>query len=262
MKQTAWKGLAWVLAPALIALTLGGTAFAQTDALPSGEKLLDEMAKAMGGKDAFAKLKNRVIEGSIEMPAMGLKGTLSVYQAAPDSHRMKLEFAGMGSQEIGYTKGVSWETSTMMGARVKEGEEKVAAQREADFDAVINWRDHYKTVKTIGSEKIGEKDTWKLEVTTKGGKTETQWIDKATKLPAKSKQQSESPMGTIEIEIFNDEFQTVDGVTLPKTIRQVMMGGMQEMTIRFTSVKHNQELPTDIFDIPAEIQAIAAPAGN
>ena len=57
-----------------------------------------------------------------------------------------------------------------------------------------------------------------------------------------------SPMGAIAVEMAFDEFREVDGVRMPFTTTQKVLGQTQVM--KLTKVSHNEELPAGTFDRP------------
>ena len=53
------------------------------------------MIEAQGGRKALAAIKDTTISGTIEMPQMGISGSITIYQKEPDKMRMDMEFMGM-----------------------------------------------------------------------------------------------------------------------------------------------------------------------
>ncbi len=118
---------------AVVVLAAAGARLRAADELPKAETILDKSIEATGGKAAFEKLHNTVIAGSMELAAMGIKGTMSITKAEPDKILTEIEIAGIGSIKEGYDGKVAWEINPMQGARIKDGDEKAAAKREAHF---------------------------------------------------------------------------------------------------------------------------------
>jgi len=93
------------------------------DALPSAETVLNHFLEATGGRAAYEKLHNQVQHGTVEFSAQGIKGSMTIYEAAPDQNRIVIELAGIGKIEQGSSNGVAWENSVLQGPRIKDGQE-------------------------------------------------------------------------------------------------------------------------------------------
>src|ERR1700723_86983 len=91
----------------LIAALLGLApyTFAQTEALPKAETILDRYVEVTGGKGAHEKRKNQSERGTIEIKAQGLKGSYTPYQAEPAEGYSIVEIEGVGKIEDGIDKG-------------------------------------------------------------------------------------------------------------------------------------------------------------
>jgi len=91
-------------------------------------------------------------------------------------------------------------------------------------------------------------------MTPKEGKPEEQYYDKATGLLARTKMIIPSPMGEVPIVAVVEEYKTVDGITTPSKLTNEM--GAVAMTMTFTSIRFNENVPAAMFALPPEIQAL------
>jgi hypothetical protein len=53
-------------------------------AMPTVREVIERFIKAVGGKAAWLKVKSQYAAGTIEVPALGNKGTYEVHTKAPD----------------------------------------------------------------------------------------------------------------------------------------------------------------------------------
>ena len=244
--------IGWVIAACLAAASpIPGTA---AD-LPAADGIIDAYIEATGGADAYAGHRNWVGKGVFEMAAMGLKASVTTYFASPDLSYTLIESDMIGRMESGSVDGVYWEKSLMGGARIKTGEEKAAAQREATFDKWTKWRDLYETARTVGTEEIDGAVCHLVEMTPKEGRPETFYFDAETHLLVKHAFSVETEMGVVSMEAYMTDYRETGGILVPFTSRQVLMG-MQEIVFSFDSIEYDTELPDGIFDLPADIQAL------
>lgn len=221
----------------------------ETAEMPSGESLMDAYADAIGVNANLKKFRTRRSEGTIDMKEAGITGKLTTVQQAPNKLMVRMEIPGIGEIMQGTDGETAWESSVISGNRILAGEEKKETMRRALFESDAQWKDLYDSVKTVGTEKVGEKETWVVELKPKDStQVQTNYFDKKSKLLVQSKMQINSPMGAIAIEMAFDEFREVDGVKMPFTTTQKVLGQTQVM--KLTKVTHNEEVPAGTFDKP------------
>ncbi len=222
--------------------------------LPKAETILDRYVDVTGGKAAYEKCKNRVSRGTLEVPAANLKGTVTIYHAAPDKMYSVTEIPGIGPVLEGCNGEVAWEHNPMMGPRLKEGSEKATALREAVFNAELNWRKIFKKAETVALEDVNGKPAYKVELTPAEGNAEIRHYDKESGLLVKSTFALSTKMGDIPVEIVLSDYKETGGIKVPQKATQTVAG--QTVVLTFESVEHNAELPADRFDLPPEVKAL------
>ena len=84
---------------------------------------------------------------------------------------------------------------------MKNGDEKDQAQREALFNAQVDWRKIFPKVETTGSESVNGEDCYKVLLTPPTGKPETQYYSKKSGLLLKTTTTAVSPMGEVAVEV-------------------------------------------------------------
>ena len=237
---------------ALVCLSAPKVLYAQDAKLPDAEKILDKYVEVTGGKDAYAKLNNRVTKATLDFTAQGFKAKVTIYAARPNKLYSVAEAEAFGKIEKGTNGEVVWEKSMMTGAQIKEGDEKASILRSAEFDAVTNWRKLHKKVECVGVEEVDGKPCYKIVMTPNDGEPETRYYDQKSGLLVKTEMKLKMPMGLIPMEIFASDYKKVDGVLVPHKARVSVMG--QERIMTTDSIEHNVELPADCFAVPEEIK--------
>jgi hypothetical protein len=238
--RRGWGRLGALTGLALLALAGAvGTGAASTEiALPAADVVLDGYIEATGGKAAYGKVTNRVTKATLDLAAQGIKLDLTIYSARPNKNYTLIESDATGKMEKGTDGTTVWETSAMMGAQIKEGQEKTDFLREAMFDRMIMWRDVYKEAECVGVETVSDKPTYKVVLTPEDGNPQTCYFDQASKLLVKVDVTVETPMGAIPLETFLEDYREVGGVLLahrtkivtdlPEEIRALMEGKKEE----------------------------------
>ncbi len=222
--------------------------------LPDGELILDKYVEVTGGIEAYEKIHNRVTKVTIEIVQAGIKATITIYHAKPNKVYTQAEMDALGKMEGGTNGDVAWELSTMTGPKIKEGQERADALREAFFDKLAYWRKVYQKAECIGVEPIEGRACYKVVMTPKTGKPQTFYFDQKTNLLVKVESIMEHQMGTIPIEVFMSDYKEIDGILFPHKAKAKVLG--QERIITTESIKHNVEMPEDLFNLPEEIQAL------
>jgi hypothetical protein len=263
--MTSNSTLSMHLATGITVLTVCLVASPQSRAqdLPKADEVMEKYIEATGGRAAHEKRKTSVSTGSFEMPAMGIKGTLKIWQAEPNLMYTEVDIEGMGKTEEGSDGEVAWETSAMMGPRIKTGEERAMAMRAATFDADLLWRELFDKVECVAIENVNDKPCYKVVKTPKIGPPETHYYDRESYLPVKVELTVPTPMGNVPSEQFISDYRKVGDLTLPHAIRQTLMG--QEQVIRVEKIEMDVEIPASRFDLPAAIKELIEkdkPAGE
>jgi hypothetical protein len=235
-------------------LGLAPLTFAQTEALPKAEIILDRYVEVTGGKANYEKRKNIIETGTIELKAQGLKGTYSRYSAEPAEAYSVVEIEGVGKIEDGIDKGVAWDKNPMLGPKIKSGMEKAQYVREATFNSPLHWRDLNSKVETTGTETIDGELCYKVVLTPTEAPQETMYFQKKSGLAVKTVATVVSAMGEAPVEMSASDYKNWGGVMGFTKITQKLAG--QEIVITIQDVKTNQPIPPGRFDPPAEIKAL------
>jgi hypothetical protein len=230
-----------------------GLAFAD-DALPKAETIVDRFVEVTGGKAAYEKRKNEITTGTVEITAQGLKGNMTRYAAEPDKSYVAMDLDGVGKIEQGTVGGVAWEKNPMLGPRIRSGEERAQAMREAVFNGQLNWRQMYAKAETTGVETIDGEECYKVVFTPAEGKPETTYYQKKSGLAVKMVTVAANPMGEFPVEQIISDYKDFDGVKIPTKMLEKVAG--QEMLLTIQTVKVNQDIAADRFDPPADIKAL------
>ena len=238
----------------LLLLTLASSAFAAD--LPPAASLLDRFVEVTGGKQAYADRKSEVAHGTVEMSAMGIKGTMTRYAAAPDNYLLKMDIPGVGAFLTGAKDGISWDQSDLMGPRVKTGLEKAEALREAKFNATSAWRELYPNVQTVGEESVNGEDCYKVSMTPAEGPAETMFLSKKTGLATRILATASTQLGDVDAELLFSEYKDYGGILTPTKFTERTAG--QEIVITIQSMEINSDIPTTQFDFPAGVAALVA----
>ena len=237
---------------AAIAIAAGCVAAAAE--LKTGEAVLDNFVQATGGAEAYSKLHNMMMKGTMSMAAMGLKGAVTMHAAEPNKASLTAEIAGVGKVVEGTDGTNAWAFSAMQGPQLKKGEELEDSLRESFFHKESEWRSLYKSVELNGTEDLDGKPAYKLVVTPKSGAPQTEYYDQASGFLVRHKSVRKTAFGEIPVDVTISNYRKECGVMLPHMMVQSVAG--QKIEMQIDSIECNGQLPADAFQPPAEVQAL------
>lgn len=222
--------------------------------LKTGDAVLDHYVDVTGGAPAYGKIHNMVMKGTMSMPAMGIKGAVTIYAAEPNKSVMSTNIAGVGKVVEGTDGTNAWSFSAMQGPQLKKGEELEDSLREAFFHKETDWRNLYSSAALEGVEDVDGKPTYKVTLTPKTGKPQTEYYDKATGYLVRMQGERKTSMGDIPVDVSITGYRKDCGVDLPHSMTQTVAG--QKVELQMDSIECNADLPANAFEPPAEVKAL------
>jgi hypothetical protein len=237
---------------ALLAASL--PVFGAPEALPSADAVIGRFVAVTGGKAAWEARHSQTEHATIEFAKLGVKGTITVYEAAPDKYLALTELPAIGKMATGSDGQVAWETSAIQGPRIKQGAERAEALRDGTFNAPLYWQKMYVKGETAGSEMVEGHDCYKVVLTPQDGQPMTEFYDKKSGLMIKTVATISSQFGDVNAEVVYDDYRKDGDLLSPH--RLVNRAAQQEFIVEIESVEINPELGKDRFDLPPEVKAL------
>jgi zinc protease len=221
--------------------------------LKTGEAVLDRFVEATGGS-AYGKIHSMAMKGTMSMAAMGIKGAITIYSAEPSKSSMSTVLGGVGKIVEGTDGTNAWAFSAMQGPQLKKGEELNDSLREAFFHKENEWRTIYSSAELTGTEDVDGKPAYKVILTPKTGKPQTQFYDKASGLMVRHQSVRKTALGDIPVDVAVGNYRKECGVDLPHLLVQTVAG--QKIELQIDTIECNTELPADAFLPPPEVKAL------
>lgn len=220
---------------------------------PTGPAIVDRFVAATGGKAAYDKVTSEVAEGTVNMGAQGVSGTVRVLKKAGNAYTV-IEIAGVGKLEEGVRNGVAWENNKITGARVRSGEERAVHVRNAAIDLDHQWRKYFPTAELAGSESVAGEDCYKVIMKPATGEPETRFFSKKSGLLLKMTATMPTQMGPMPMESTLSDYRDVQGVKRPFKLGVNAGGQTAEMV--FSKWTTNSVIPDTAFAMPPEVLAL------
>ena len=243
----------------IIVLILGSMAISSAlPAEPTAESVMADYITAIGGREAFDGIRNRVVEASLTIEGAGITLSGTIVSAKPNLGYTLFRSDAIGTIEKGTDGDLVWEKNTMSGPQIVEGAMREFTLREGTMDKLVYWQQVYSSAELGESMEVEGRDCHKVVLKAESGAPVILYIDKETHLALRQDITVESAMGTVPVESILGDYREVDGLLLPFKVSVGNLG--QKRVIITTSVKHNVDLPADRFAVPADVMALVKPA--
>jgi hypothetical protein len=228
-----------------------------SSSLPAARTIIDRYVQAIGGREAV--LRNNTIRyvGSFEMPAAGVKGDLSVVQAAPNKMAMTMSVPGMGQIATGYDGSVGWAINPMQGPRVLEGKELDQLREDAGPSAILRPADRIRSAETVELTTLGAQPCYKVKITYNSGRESFDCYSTQTGLLVGMTNRQESPMGAVEVTTLFDDWKEFGGLKTATKMRQQMMG--QEQILTIDRLEFNRPEDLRAVEVPEQVRPLVKP---
>jgi hypothetical protein len=224
------------------------------DPLPSAESVLDRYVQVTGGKQAYQKRKTEISHGTVEFPALGIKGSMTRYAAEPDKYYYTVDIQAIGKMETGVNGPIAWENSAILGPRLKTGVERAEALRESSLNATVDWRKLYPKVENQGIETIDGEECFKVVMTPAEGQPVIGYYQKKSGLQVKLTTVASTQMGDVPVEMIASDYKNFGGILEPAKV--VQKAGPQEFSMTIERVEVNPAIPPETFALPAEVRKL------
>ena len=212
-------------------------------------------SRSPAGTAAYEKIHSRIVTGHMEMPDMGLKGTVVITQESPNLGNVTTDLQGIGIIEQGSNGQIVWEKSAMTGPRILDGQERAVMLRSMTINSELHPETYYSKIQCVGVEGIDGKPAYKVELEGNDGAKETRYYDKESGLLVKTSQTLHLQMGDITADSTAGEYREVDGIKMPFSSTQEMMKRKVIMTI--DKVEQNVDIPPEKLALPPDVKALA-----
>src|SRR5215475_11551730 len=219
--------------------------------LPTADELSEKCAKGSGGKEAWAKLKTMVLNGTIEIPTFNATGKFEVFAKRPNKLlRTTSIMDGQFVQKEGFDGQAGWASDPQKGLRALTGAQLEQAKVESIFDTDARLKEVYPDLKVTGRAKVGDRDAYTAVAHEPGGKTLTMYLDTQTGL--RIEEDSEGPDETgavVKANLLFEDYRAAGDIQIPYRIR--IKAPNVSLVISVEDVKFNDPVDDAKFAMPA-----------
>jgi outer membrane lipoprotein-sorting protein len=240
---------------AALAAPAARAAVAKRPATLSAAQIADRNVKARGGLRAWQAVRALRLSGEMDAGGKSDAGLpFALFLKRPHKSRLELTFADKNAVQV-YDGTQGWKLRPYLNRDDVEPfkpEELASAESAAELDGpLVDYARKGTRVELAGSEKVEGKETYKLKLTSKGGKEQFLWLDAVTFLEAKISGEPRKLDGRPhKVEIYCRDYRTVNGLKVPFVLETAVEGVKQRYKMTIRSVKVNPPLEDALFAKP------------
>ena len=210
----------------------------------TAKSVIDKYFEAIGGKELYSKVKDRVIYFS--GTSLGQNISVTIMQKTP--HKFFQEVVAGETHQKKYYDGKNGALILGDNEIDIDGTELESLQIDASMDFLLNPQKYNVKVEFGGKEMCDSVECKKLKMILPSGNIWFQYFDSLTDLRKKETKVIQTPTGNYDQTTYYSNYKNVDGLNFPFKIKQIL--GAQITVLNVDSIKINTGLPDSIFTIP------------
>lgn len=182
-----------------------------------------------------------------------VQGRFEKYNSRPGKSYFVWSRVGGAESDTGCDGETAWEITPSKGPRIIEGAERESKIRDSIFDFELQWLDYFKEIHCTGIEVIDERPCYRVVMVPPKGPPETRFFDVESSLLIGEDVPSATDKSKVT-QVRYGKYETVDGVALPREIRQ--SSSTLEVLYAIQSYEQNAEIPAYKLELPAVIKVM------
>ncbi len=204
--------------------------------------IIGKYIKATGGKAAYDAIKDYKMVMTDESGAM----EIAVSVKAPNKAKTVTSMGGKVLQEQIFD-GEKGKIILNGAGRMLEGKELESLKYQSIFNRELQYEKLGFDLEFKGAEKVGDKEAYKVKVTSPDGKAVTEYYDTESGMKLREVRMEELMGQTMKIILDISDYKEVSGIMIPHTIKQT--AATQIATLKVKSCEANTGVSDDEFKV-------------
>ncbi|MCH2181052.1 MAG: hypothetical protein MK108_03520 [Mariniblastus sp.] len=236
---------------------LANTAMAQETV--KAEDVIKMHIKQLGGEEKLKAVKT--VEQQFVMVISGPGGDMEAdCELLQDGNkfRMMMNLPGFGEIQQGSNGKTYWTSNPAEGNRLMDDEETALAKEQYSrpFPALDWLKDYDGQIEMQGKADVEGNACYKIKFEPSVGTPITRYFAVEDGKMLRFDATQKGMAGEVDISVYLSDFKQVDGITLPFKQDTQMEQAQADMSMEVDSIKFNQEMKADRFQLPAAIQKL------
>jgi outer membrane lipoprotein-sorting protein len=212
--------------------------------VPTAQSVDDIVAKNIEARGGVEKLRSvQTVKTSGKLTGGGLVIPMTIWVKRPNMVRQERTLPDR-TVTVGFDGTTVWGLDSTLGkAQQMTGPQADATRNDADIDPVLlDYKQKGHRIELVGQEKIDGQPVNHLRVTRKNGKTSEYFVSAETGLDVRIVDTFDQGGMKMEVRTDLSNYQTVDGMQLPFTIKQF---SNDKLAVEFNLEKVEFNVPVD-----------------
>ncbi len=224
---------------------------------PPAEQIITKYVEAIGGVAALQKISTRQEKGTINISGRNLP--LEILSRIGGKQLTVIHLPN-GDNMTAYDGRSGWTSAPNRPVREIPAFEVASAQPEVDLQLPLHMKQLFNEVKTVATEKIGDRESYVVAGMNSGGIAAKFYFDKESGYLLRILRYTKSPLGRNPTQIDYADFRALDGLKVPfqKTIGRPN----SRLTIQIEDAKFNVPVDETKFVRPAAAPTPVRPSSE
>jgi hypothetical protein len=209
--------------------------------------------RAVDPENKVASLAGIRVTAVFEVPAQGMRASMTIHQQRPNLMTSILNLQGVGEMRQGFDGRTAWASDPMQGPRILTGPEAAQIADGADFATMRRERALFAKVEGAGEAEFDGEKCSRIKLTWKSGRATTECFSVTSGLIIETGSNQATPQGEIQVSTRLHDYKPVGGVLMPHRVVASAMGASQVITISEASVGVQD---AKLFELPPAIKAL------
>ncbi len=216
-----------------------------TDA-PPAEQIIAQYVEAIGGAAALQRISTRQEKGTINISGRNLP--IEILSRIGGKQLTVIHLPN-GDSITSYDGTSGWTSAPNRPVREIPSVEVASAKPEVDLQLPLHIKQLFNEVKTAGTEKIGDRESYVVAGINSGEIAAKFYFDKESGYLLRILRYTKSPLGRNPTQIDYADFRTLDGLKVP--FQQTIARPSSRLTIQIEDAKFNVPVDETKFARPA-----------
>ena len=212
---------------------------------PTADQVIDKYLQSVGGA-AIDKVNSRVMKGTIDFG--GKSFPIEIYSKDPEK-RISLTHMPDGDSVTAFNGQEGWLGMTGHPVREMHGSDLDGAAIDADLHFATHLRRIFSKLEVLGSEKIGEREAYKVIGEREGKPPVYLFFDQSSGYLLRLVRYGETALGRLPTQIDYADYRDLGGVKIP--YRWTLARPSGRFTIQVSEAKNNEPVDDTRFLKPA-----------
>lgn len=203
------------------------------DSPPSGHEIIQRFVDVCGGREAYAKIRNRAVLAKVDLSDHGWEGELVELFVPPDYRRL-IVVDSFDPIVTGLADGTPWRWNAAGERTAMDKALTADTKRHAQLNPCLDWETDSGEATVVGDATVDNDECYRVEIVPTDGSALFAFFSKKTGLLRRIDDQAANMFR------YYDDYQKKDGVLIPHNVR--IDAGMMMLHLDFVSIEQNVDL--------------------